>query len=83
MISKSLQTTEGDKQVGTLSPFLFNFFKDDLISENISMNIRAKLNDINISILAYCDGILLLSSNEAHMNALLRCCHIFFCKWKY
>ena len=51
-------------------------------SENVSMKIRAKLNDINTSILTYCDDILLLSSNEAYMNSLLKCCHLFSCKWK-
>ena len=77
MISQSFRTTERLE-----FPFLFNIFIDDLISENVSMNIATKLNDINTSILAYCDDILLLSSNEVHMNSLIKCCHVFSCKLK-
>jgi len=32
--------------------------------------------------MAYCDDILLLASNESHMNRLLDFCYIFACLWK-
>ena len=80
--SCKFRTTEGVKQGGILSPFLFNFFMDGLLTDVLSLNVGAKLNDINTSILAYCDDILLLSMSEAHMNRLLNHCYEYSCRWK-
>ena len=75
-------TTEGIKQGGILSPFLFNFFIDDLLSGCRSLDIGALVGVTNTSILAYCDDILLLSSNESHMQRLLNNCFAYSRTWK-
>jgi hypothetical protein len=62
---------EGVKQGGILSSFLFNFFLDDLLNRLLSMNIGALLGDVNASVIAYCDDILLLASNEGEMQKLI------------
>ena len=46
------------------------------------MSIGARIGRYNTSIIAYCDDLMLLSSNEMQMNKLLECCHNFAEKWK-
>ena len=80
--SSAFKTTEGVKQGGILSPFLFNFFMDSLISEIKDLQIGALLGKSNISILAYCDDILLISPSNGHMNIMLNKCERFAQDWK-
>ena len=80
--SSVFKTTQGVKQGGILSPFLFNFFLDFLIKENNSLNIGALLGTVNVSSLAYCDDLALLSPSKGQMEALLENCHRFACDWK-
>ena len=76
------KTTEGVKQGGILSPFLFNFFLDSLIKENNQLEIGALLGKCNVSTVAYCDDIALLSPSEGHMQTLLDNCARFAIDWK-
>ncbi len=78
--SEKFKTT-GVKQGGILSPFLFNFFINDLLEEILAMEIGARVGKYNTSIIAYCDGLLLLSLNEMQMNKLLACCNNVNEKW--
>jgi hypothetical protein len=80
--STPFKINEGVKQGGILSSFLFNFFLDDLLNSLMSMEIGGLLNGVNTSALAYCDGILLLASNEGHMQRLVDCCAKYAEKWK-
>ena len=80
--SSAFKTTEGVNQGGILSPFLFNFFMDSLISEIKDLQIGALLGKSNISILAYCDDILLISPSNGHMNIMLNKCERFAQDWK-
>ena len=82
LASGALKTTEGCKQGGILSPFLFNFFIDDLLLEVNSLGIGASIAGEETSILAYFDDILLLASTTGHMNTLLETCHRYASKWK-
>ena len=76
------KTTEGVKQGGILSPFLFNFFIDDLIKDCLCLGMSTDINKIRVSIIAYCDDILLISPTCTHMNELLEICHKFALNWK-
>jgi len=41
--SEAYRTTEGVKQGGVLSPYLFNFFIDEMITSGLAKNTGAKL----------------------------------------
>ena len=82
LLSNPFRTSEGVKQGGILSPFLFNFFLDDLIKNCQNLGIGASIGSFNTSILAYCDDILLMASNENHMSKLLECCCEYAIEWK-
>ena len=80
--SSVFKTKQGVKQGGILSPFLFNFFLDFLIKENNALNLGALIGNVNVSTLAYCDDLTLLSSSEGQMRTLLANCQRFAADWK-
>ena len=80
--SEIYKINQGVKQGGKLSGFLFNFFINELIEECLKLNIGAKISQKNISIIAYCDDILLISPTCYHMNILVETCYIYSQKWK-
>ena len=80
--SKVYRTTEGCKQGGILSPHLFNFFIDELISICINLNVGAMINEINVSAVGYCDDIILLSPTKGHLDLLLNECNNYAKSWK-
>ena len=77
-----IKTSEGVKQGGTLSPHLFNFFMNKLLVDCINKNIGARVGPVNVSIIAYCDDILLMSPVSGHINILLDACAEYAGKWK-
>ena len=81
-LSDVFSITGGVKQGGILSPFLFNFFIDDLIRGCDELNIGCKLGRANVCILAYCDDIVLVSANREHLNRLLKYCEKYSLRWK-
>jgi retron-type reverse transcriptase len=81
-LGKMFLIKEGVKQGGILSPFLFNLFLDDLISECKKLNLGAKIGPYNLSIIAYCDDIVILSPIENHAQLLINYCDTYSKKWK-
>jgi hypothetical protein len=61
---------------------LFNFFLNDLIKNCINLEIGAKVGEQNLSIIAFCDDVLLMSPSEAHLNRLLNECKNYAKTWK-
>ena len=81
-LSDMFSITGGVKQGGILSPFLFNYFIDDLIRGCDELNIGCKLGRANVCILAYCDDIILVSANQEHLKRLLKYCEKYSLRWK-
>ncbi|CAF1095476.1 unnamed protein product [Brachionus calyciflorus] len=81
-ISESASTYEGVKQGGVLSPYLFNFFIDNLITNCFEKNIGAKIDKTLVSIIAYCDDIILMAPSFNHCQCLLSECAEFGKTWK-
>ena len=61
----------GLKQGCSLSPTLFNFFIDDLVSSLSELDVGININDEKIVILMYADDVVLLSENEQDLQCLL------------
>ena len=70
------------KQGGIVSPFLFNYFLNGLLVECCELNVGAHIGPINVSCLAYCDDLLLISPVKNHMDKLLKTCFNFAKIWK-
>ena len=82
LISNCFSITEGCKQGGILSSFLFNFFINDMLTKCLNAKIGAKIGINNISIIAYCDDIILMSPTIKHLNILLDICYKYSVEWK-
>jgi hypothetical protein len=80
--SDEFDIEQGVKQGGVLSPDLFNFYINDLIEECLQQNIGAKIGQLNVSVIAYADEIILISPNKNHLERLLKTCDDFAAKWK-
>ena len=73
-LSEMVKCTEGVKQGGILSPYLFNFYINDLIVGCFEKNIGAEINNMNLSVLAYCDDLIIISPSHKHCEMLLSEC---------
>ena len=71
----------GVKQDGILSPFLFNFFINDMIEQCVKKKIGARFENLNVSIIVYCDDILLISPIMRHMQKLIEICSDYGKDW--
>ena len=80
--SNPISTTQGIKQGGILSGYLFNFYINDLITSCLSLGIGARIGSTNASCIAYCDDTMLLSPVVSHMNKLIEECFTYADRWK-
>ena len=55
---------------------------DDLLKSCCDLKIGALIGFCNVSCLAYCDDLLLLSPVKDHMDRVLRNCFSYADKWK-
>ena len=81
-ISSMFRIEEGVKQGGKLSPYLFNFFLNELINECEESKVGAKIGKINIPLVGYCDDLVIVGPNAKHINQLLEICFKNAVKWK-
>ncbi|CAF0891612.1 unnamed protein product [Brachionus calyciflorus] len=69
--SNEFKIDEDAKQGGKLSAFLFNLYVNDLIENWTEGGLGASINGINLSDIAYCDDIIILSPVARHAQILL------------
>jgi hypothetical protein len=81
-IDHEFQITCGVKQGGILSPYLFNLFINGILTECLEKNIGAIFKNINVSIVAYADDIILISQADKHLQILLDNCSSYSTRWK-
>jgi len=73
---------EGVKQGCILSPYLFNFFINELFEKCESSGLGIKIGKLSIPIIGYCDDLIVLGSNVARINKLLQECGQYADAWK-
>ena len=52
------------------------------LEAKIGAKIAAKIGKINVSIIAYCDDVILMSPTIKHLNTLLEICYEYSVEWK-
>lgn len=70
-LSRDIKIRRGVRQGYPMSPMLFNICIEPLIRRIKSLNIGTTVADINCSVQAYADDIILVSPNEQTMQVLL------------
>ncbi len=58
------QTSEGVKQGGLLSPYLFNLFVNELIEKCLELDVGVHISSKNVSAIGYCDDIMLMAGSS-------------------
>jgi hypothetical protein len=76
-IDYEFNITCGVKQGGILSPYLFNLFIHDLLTVCLEKNVGTIFKNINVSIIAYADDIILISQSDKHLQILLNICSYY------
>ena len=74
ILSKPFQVTNGVRQGGIISAFLFNVYMDDLSKKLNSYNIGCFVGNSLINHLLYADDLLLISPSANGLRILLRTC---------
>lgn len=82
-LSDIFSIIQGVKQGGIISPYFFNFFINDLLDECDNESLGARLGNIKLSIISYCDDLLIMSPLINDANKILNKCHDFAKKWKF
>ena len=75
--SAKFKVTNGVRQGGILSPYLFNVYVDELSEELNKCNVGCNLNGLLINHLMYADDLVLISPSSAGLSQLLRECEKF------
>ena len=74
LISNSFQVSNGVRQGGILSPYLFNVYMDELSARLNNLKIGCSLDDIFINHLMYADDLVLISPSTRGLNRLIEEC---------
>ena len=69
--SKCFSVDSGLKQGCTLSPILFNFYINDLVSRVSNLGLVIDIDDEKLSILMYTDDVVTLSESEEGLQRIL------------
>lgn len=73
--SKTFSLTQGVRQGGILSPYLYNIYTEDLLTNVKSMKIGCSLpNGLRTAIIAYADDIILMSPSLKHLQSMVSLC---------
>ena len=76
-ISEMFHVTNGVRQGGILSPYLFSLYVDDLSKELNCLRVGCVMGDMIINHILYADDIVLISPSSRGLDELLICCEKF------
>ncbi len=72
-ISEWFDISSGVRQGDSLSPTLFGLSSNDLIKEVKKLNLRVKVEEELVSILAFADDIVTIANSEKELQQILKC----------
>lgn len=76
-ISSTFCVTNGVRQGGILSPYLFNLYFDDLSSGLNEIHCGCVINDVIVNHLMYADDLVLLAPSVSGLQKLVNCCESY------
>lgn len=82
ILSQPWKMTNGVRQGGILSPFLFQIYIDALIERIVSTEIGCRIGFFVSNIVAYADDIVILAPSATALQFLIDLCHREACKLK-
>ena len=69
-ISDKFNLAQGVRQGSILSPYLYNIYTEQLLSNIKSMNVGTLIGKVNTAITAYADDIVLMSATLSGLQLL-------------
>ena len=76
-ISDLFHVTNGVRQGGILSPYLFSVYIDDITAELNLLRIKCVIGNMIINHILYADDIVLIYHSSRGLHELIRCCERF------
>ena len=76
-LSDMFKVSNGVKQGGILSPYLFNVYIDELSERLNKMNVGCYHGGLKINHIFYADDMVLISPSPKGLQNLLDCCEVF------
>ena len=83
MSDTCININSGVKQGGILSPSLFNFYINQLVESVLQTGYGCKIAETNVSVLAYCDDLILLSPSLNSLKKNVDLCVKYSKDWLF